>query len=116
MKYPLLPPHAEASICIPYEDQAALRSALGRNHPHAIVAVFTDDGWHLETRDSRAQMLRRGGVYELARKISSAIVPRGQVLVLVDCEGATHVTTLPTATVFGEDEKPAQQPACLRAV
>jgi hypothetical protein len=106
-RYPLLPSRVcGPDIYIPLDTQAELRSALGRNHPSDVIAVYDPDGWHLESRDSRAQLLRRAGVHDLARRVSSAIVPSGHVLVLADLEQGTNVTTLPVATVFGarEDE------------
>jgi hypothetical protein len=91
------------------EDRAALnaraaelvRDALARHAPlGALVLHLQPSGVTLERRDDLADFLRAAGVRDLAKRIRSAVVPAGHLLLLVDSEAVTHLTLVPVSA-FG---------------
>lgn len=81
------------------EARRVLGEALdaGRD-PRSLVVHVQPDGVTCADRDALAALYRRAGVRDLATKLRRALVPTGCVLVLIDSDGATHVTTATLAS------------------
>lgn len=66
--------------------------------PRSLVVHVQPDGVTCVDREALAALYRRAGVRDLASKLRRALVPSGCVLVLVDSDGATHLTTATLAS------------------
>lgn len=78
---------------------AAARARGARLDRH--VLHVEPDAVTLPRRDELAALYRRSGVAALGKRLERAVVPPGALLVLVDVDGATHLTTAPIAALTG---------------
>ena len=102
---------ASSSLTLPPEAASAIRSALVGRNPTDLVLVLAPEGWELETRDSRAAVLRRAGVYSLARQVRRTPVPDGHLLILADLETGTGLLARPLAELLRmADVEPCEAP------
>lgn len=100
----------------PTEDAKRLREALKRTAAGELLLVLSPEkGLEIDTRDNRVALYKRGGVRPLALKIRQALVPRGEILILVDSERGTGLTTIKIAEILAfDDESDEHRPACMR--
>lgn len=86
-----------------------------RRRPDQTLLVIDEDGVAIETRESRAAMLKVAGCYALARAIRQMPVPTGSVLVFVDLERGTNIRTLRLDSLdLYAVEDGADLPSCLK--
>jgi hypothetical protein len=82
--------------------QAAL--ALGAD-PRTLCVHVEPGGVTVGPTSKVAAHVRKAGVTDLAKKLRRALVPTGHVLLFIDSDGATHITTVSLASL-GVHPKP----------
>lgn len=86
----------QARMRLNIQAREALQLALAEGRPpHTLVLQIESSAAHVEDRRSVVQHLRRCGLLRLARRIERAKPPLGHVVVFIDTDGATEVTSVP---------------------
>ncbi len=97
------------------DDGDRLREALVRRSPAELILTFSDElGVSISTRESEIGHFKAHGCRELVEKIKTAFVPRGEILVLVNSESGTRVTTAKLDDLLGPHIPYPNRPSILR--
>lgn len=115
---PLLAPIEGATGIDPLPADAAttIRRALVGRHIEGTVLVVADGCIEVEDRDQRAALLRRAGVYAVARAIRRIAVPAGHICVYTDSERGTGLCTVALAELLALAEDVGPTGLSIRAL